>query len=366
MALILQDIARALAQQGDQGPWQKARLAAWESLQAMGAPWSHSENFFWIPASVLNSLQLAPAQSAQTVPDGASLDGWDATLRNDKDFAALLPAILCATPHFHFLDGDNPTLEIADTDPYAFHVVHVAAQSHASIRWRTEGPSPFASSRLHVDADADSEVEIITHTQSSFPALSHVNLKLGDRVQLRWLDFDESQALRRLSAQVLLAGEESLFFFHALSLSAGQAQSHRRLRVLHQGTRSQSTQWARHVLLGQSQASCDTWVEITPGTTGCVANQLVNSLLLSTEAKASARPDLVIHNDEVEASHGATCGDLDAAQLFYLQSRGLDPVEARRLLVASFARTLVTAHGESPAALNLRKQIDAALQRSFS
>lgn len=48
------------------------------------------------------------------------------------------------------------------------------------------------------------------------------------------------------------------------------------------------------------------------------------------------KPQLLIYNDDVKCSHGATTGQLDAKALFYMQTRGIPLVEARRMLMQAF------------------------------
>ncbi len=60
------------------------------------------------------------------------------------------------------------------------------------------------------------------------------------------------------------------------------------------------------------------------------------NLLLSENSRADAIPELEILNEEVSCSHGATVAPVDPDQLFYLQSRGLDPDDAMRLVVRGF------------------------------
>jgi Fe-S cluster assembly protein SufD len=68
------------------------------------------------------------------------------------------------------------------------------------------------------------------------------------------------------------------------------------------------------------------------------AHQLNNALLLSDKAEIDAKPELEIYADDVKCSHGATAGDLDENELFYLQARGIGASEARRLLVSAFVK----------------------------
>ena len=61
------------------------------------------------------------------------------------------------------------------------------------------------------------------------------------------------------------------------------------------------------------------------------------NLLLSKGAVANARPQLEIYADDVKCAHGATIGQLDEDQLFYLRARGISEAEARRELTFAFA-----------------------------
>lgn len=77
-------------------------------------------------------------------------------------------------------------------------------------------------------------------------------------------------------------------------------------------------------------------------------NQLHKALLLDRAAEVYTKPELEIYADDVKCSHGATAGDLDADQLFYLMSRGLPEAEARALLVEAFLDDVVTSLPAGP------------------
>jgi Fe-S cluster assembly protein SufD len=65
-------------------------------------------------------------------------------------------------------------------------------------------------------------------------------------------------------------------------------------------------------------------------------HQLNKALLLSPGAEIDSKPELEIYADDVKCSHGATTGEIDGDQLFYLRQRGVDEATARDLLVAAF------------------------------
>lgn len=71
------------------------------------------------------------------------------------------------------------------------------------------------------------------------------------------------------------------------------------------------------------------------------AYQTSKAVVLSDTARMYAKPELEIYADDVKCSHGATTGQLDKDALFYLQARGLNPKQARALLLESFARELI-------------------------
>ncbi|MBX0321830.1 Fe-S cluster assembly protein SufD [Halomicroarcula sp. F13] len=64
--------------------------------------------------------------------------------------------------------------------------------------------------------------------------------------------------------------------------------------------------------------------------------QRENTLMLSDESEADASPKLIINNHDTEASHSATVGQVDAEDMFYMTSRGVDPDRAKNMLVEGF------------------------------
>ncbi len=71
------------------------------------------------------------------------------------------------------------------------------------------------------------------------------------------------------------------------------------------------------------------------------ANQTNRHMLVSRDARAYAKPQLEIYADDVKCSHGATTGQIDPQQLFYMQQRGIDERTARKLLSAAFVGEVV-------------------------
>jgi Fe-S cluster assembly protein SufD len=71
------------------------------------------------------------------------------------------------------------------------------------------------------------------------------------------------------------------------------------------------------------------------------AAQLNRNLLLSSKARVDTKPQLEITADNVKCTHGATVSQLEDDEIFYLQSRGIDETDARKLLVNAFAAEII-------------------------
>ncbi|WP_017717495.1 Fe-S cluster assembly protein SufD [Kamptonema formosum] len=89
------------------------------------------------------------------------------------------------------------------------------------------------------------------------------------------------------------------------------------------------------------------------------AAQLSRNLLLSAKARVDTKPQLEIVADNVKCSHGATVSQLDAEEVFYLQSRGLDGDAARTLLIDAFVGEVLN---QLPV-LSLRQTLASAASR---
>jgi Fe-S cluster assembly protein SufD len=118
----------------------------------------------------------------------------------------------------------------------------------------------------------------------------------------------------------------------------------------------------RGVLAGKATAVWRGMIRVDPGAQQTDAFQESRNLLLSPEAHADAIPGLEIEADDVRCTHAAAVAQIDRDQLFYLTSRGLDPAEAKSLIVEGFLESLVERLAEGP----VREEVSAALERRLA
>jgi len=99
------------------------------------------------------------------------------------------------------------------------------------------------------------------------------------------------------------------------------------------------------VLNGHSRGVFNGKVFVRENAHGTDAQQSNKNLLLSNDARVDTKPQLEIFNDDVKCSHGATVGQLEEEELFYLLTRGLNEPLARNLLTYGFAEEIINKVG---------------------
>lgn len=113
--------------------------------------------------------------------------------------------------------------------------------------------------------------------------------------------------------------------------------------INHFGADTRSRQLVHGIATDKGQLTFNGRIEIHPSAGGSDAQLTNRNLLLMPTARINTKPELEIHTRNVACSHGATVGALDAGQLFYLRSRGIDELAARSLLTRAFLSRVVTA-----------------------
>jgi Fe-S cluster assembly protein SufD len=116
----------------------------------------------------------------------------------------------------------------------------------------------------------------------------------------------------------------------------------------HAKPRGVSRQFYKGVLGGAARAVFNGKVIVRPDAQKSDAYQSNRNLLLSENAEVDTKPQLEIYADDVKCMHGATVGQLDESQIFYLRSRGVDAAEANTLLTYAFASEIIGRVGIAP------------------
>ncbi|MBM3274911.1 MAG: Fe-S cluster assembly protein SufD [Candidatus Sericytochromatia bacterium] len=159
--------------------------------------------------------------------------------------------------------------------------------------------------------------------------------------QFRTTTFTLGGALVRNDHAALLDGEGAQCHLTGLYVASGDQKVDHSLVIDHAKPHGTSHQVYKGIVDDSAHGTFAGKVVVRPGAAKSDAHQTNQNLQLSPAAVVNTRPQLEIYNDDVQCSHGATIGQLDANALFYLRSRGLDGDEARALLTYAFAAELV-------------------------
>ncbi|MGH7723938.1 MAG: Fe-S cluster assembly protein SufD [Candidatus Eiseniibacteriota bacterium] len=165
--------------------------------------------------------------------------------------------------------------------------------------------------------------------------------------------------LVRRDVRVVFAGEEAESSLDGLYVVTGTEHVDHHTLVDHAVPHCTSRELYKGVVGGESRAVWNGAVVIRPDAQKSDAAQSNMNLLLSADATVNTKPELQIFADDVKCSHGATVGQLDDDQLFYLRARGIGEASARALLTQAFAREIVERVSHDA----LRADLDARVAR---
>ena len=166
-----------------------------------------------------------------------------------------------------------------------------------------------------------------------------VRLALGEGARARIFALNIAPTYGRIELEVTLAADAD-FRLSAANIGGSLSTNEVVTNVRHVGERGVSRQMIRSVLGGKAVGSYLGKVEVARGAQQTDGEQSVKAMLLDRGATANCKPELEIYADDVKCAHGASVGELDAMQLFYAESRGMDPASARALLLEGFVMGL--------------------------
>ena len=179
----------------------------------------------------------------------------------------------------------------------------------------------------------------VVHQQAA-KKINHIVARTGRIDQdAKFIGFSmlEGGVLSRSETTLALTGVGSEAKLSGIALMRGRQHCDVTTDIMHEVSRCNSEQVFKNVIDGHGRAVFQGRVYVAQDAQVTEAHQLNRNLLLSKNARADSKPELIIHADDVKCSHGATVGDLDEEALFFLRSRGITENIARGLLIRGFA-----------------------------
>ena len=191
--------------------------------------------------------------------------------------------------------------------------------------------------------------------------ISSSQATLAEDSRYSYAGFDLGGGLVRHELQAELSGAGAHASFMGAFVLDNQRHADNHISVDHAAPGCSSEQFFRGVLGGRSRGVFNGKALIRPGADGSSVRQSNANILLSGLAEMDTKPELEIYADEVEASHGATVGQLDESAVFYLRSRGLSDAAARRMLTGAFCHAVTDRLDQPELARRISELIDEAM-----
>jgi Fe-S cluster assembly protein SufD len=296
--------------------------------------------------------------SAGTPEDRVSAAGWEAAK------AAYLVSIPANT------SPEPSSIEIKSvvSDPSALHViVHAAKGSSSTVVLEHRGDAVLSENiEIIVEDEANLTLVSIQEWNAKSIHSSAQFAKLGRNSKFKHVVVSLGGAVVRVTPSAYFdapGGDVALFGLYFAD--AGQYLEHRifvdhsqpncKSRVTYKGAlqgEKAHTVWVGDVLIRAAAEGTDTY-------------ELNRNLLLTDGARADSVPNLEIETGQIQgAGHASASGRFDDEQLFYLQARGIDELEARRLVVRGFLMEVVQQIGISELEDRLAQAIEDELERT--
>jgi Fe-S cluster assembly protein SufD len=398
-ATLLATCEKALQAIAQDDPLAKLRLRAWEHFSTVSLPTRQTQGYqsiklrhlygqtYELPANqtatelteaiypecrhavlvFVNGVYQPQLSQRQAIPDKVVITSlpqamrtygtflhnhWTKSLKEELDpfvilnsalhplaaFMYVPPKVVIETPIqiLHVIQGNEPLLLMPRLQ------VFMGAQSEASFLTTSYAPT---STPALINQVLDWSLEENAHvhvTQALDTGSTHIwqleacRAYLKKNATFKTVAVTHGSATTRSDYRVALCGENAEVLLNGVWMLKERLEAHVNVLVDHQAPHCRSHQLFKGVLHDHSRSSFEGKILVRQPAQKTQAFQLNHNLILNEYAHADSRPNLEIFADDVKASHGATIGQLDIEQLFYLKTRGLSDQDAKRFLLTGF------------------------------
>ena len=186
----------------------------------------------------------------------------------------------------------------------------------------------------------------------------HIVQETSSKLKIHLINF--SSATNNITVEQTGEGCETEIY--ALAYVRGEEQVTTETHVKHAVGGGKSNQLIKFVLDDRARGRFVGDLKIVPDAQKTEAHQTNRNLLLSETAEMRTQPQLEIYADDVQATHGASTGQLDESALFYMQQRGIGKQKARPLLVNAFMKEVIDSIEDSAVRDQLLNTIDGVVE----
>lgn len=241
---------------------------------------------------------------------------------------------------YHILINDNSSLNMINTQTHLF----IGQKANVSIVEKIislTSKTSLLNTQTFVKCAPRANVSYYQYTDGtpSTYHFTHLNVHQDAASQLQFKLLSHGALYHRLETDLALLGSDAQADCRALILPNTQEHIDWTSHLSHQASHCHSEQMIKSVIGNKGHSTFLGNITVKKDAQQTVAHMHNHNLLLSS-GKADTAPQLEIHADDVKCNHGATVGRLDMSALFYLQSRGIGELQAKKILIDAFVREI--------------------------
>ena len=221
----------------------------------------------------------------------------------------------------------------------------------------------LATNFVDVFVDEGSKVEIydINATTDNVSRLNEMKVKLKRNCSLDLFSLTLSVGKAVNIYDIDFESDNSEARLNGFAIGDGIQQIGNSTFVNHLSRHGKSNQNFKYVLDGNSRGTFYGEIFVWEVARHTEAYQSNKNILVSRDARMHTEPQLLIYNDDVKCSHGASTGQLDESALFYMRQRGIPEAVARTMLTQAFVGDVVDAIGYAPLRDRIRLLVENRL-----
>ncbi|MBL8788288.1 MAG: Fe-S cluster assembly protein SufB [Deltaproteobacteria bacterium] len=160
----------------------------------------------------------------------------------------------------------------------------------------------------------------------------------GKGSKISWTQVETGSAITWKYPSCILQGDGSVGEFYSVALTTNHQQADTGTKMIHIGKDTRSTIVSKGISAGQGKQTYRGQVKVLKSAANARNHTQCDSLLIGARCKADTVPYIDVKNATAQIEHEATTSKISDDQLFYCQSRGLDPENAVSLIVNGFCR----------------------------
>ncbi|HLJ84451.1 MAG TPA: Fe-S cluster assembly protein SufD [Candidatus Eremiobacteraceae bacterium] len=357
-----------------------ARLAAFEKYERSPVPGERSEGW---RRTRLTGIDLSPVQPERSVCEirlsaadadrgivvqtleAAALSGAPALSNIDighsiAHFSALAQALWISGGAIRIPAGAHvaePIVVDWKAGTYPRLDIYVGKGARVAILENHALPGRLTAGVVDIHVDDDATLAYV-HAQNAprdAVVFSHQRARIGSNAKLITLNFAMGGKLSRADVEVRLEGRGAESDMLGLIFGEGDQQFGFQTLQGHHAPDTRSDLLYKSALDDRSHSTYTGVISIGHDAPRSEAYQANRNLLLSSGARADTEPKLEILIDDVaRCTHGATVGPIDEEQMFYLQSRGIEPGAATKIIAEGFFQDVFAKAGDDRLVAPLR------------